>query len=114
MFAFGETVTRLRATPILDPYSNEVTGTDWATPDELDIAHVAVEPRPSSEPVQDARNAVVSGYTLYPPYACDISPADRVRVRGEVFQVEGDRADWRSPYTGWTPGSVVQTKRVDG
>lgn len=111
---FGETVERLRATAITDPYSGELTELSWDSPDELAIDYVAVEPRPSSEPLEDARNAVVSGYTLYMEYGSDITSADRVRVRGVVYEVEGEVAPWRNPFTGHTPGLVVQAYRKAG
>ena len=114
MFGFGETVTRIRPVPVLDPYSGEVTGSTWTNAPELPIIGVAVEPRPSSEPVQDARNATVSAFTLYLPPDSDITPADRVIVRGVVYDVDGDTADWVNPFTGANPGMVIQTKRVSG
>ena len=111
----GETVTRLRGTPVVDPYSGQPTGLAWVTPAELAIPGVGVEPRPSGEPVADARNATTSGFTLYGiPAGTDITPADRMRVRGVVYDVDGDPATWRNPYTGWAPGYVVQTKRTAG
>ena len=113
-FPHGETVTRIRATPVLDPYSGEVTSLSWDVPDELNIEGVGVEPRPSTEPVQDARNAVVSAFTLYTDINPDVTPSDRIRVRGVVYDVDGEVADWRNPFTGWAAGSVIQTKRVNG
>lgn len=104
-----ETVTRLRATAVTDPYSGEATGISWATPDELDMTTLApAEPRPSDEPVQDARNAVTSGYTLYVAASEDVTAADRMRVRGVVYDVLGDPADWLGA------GLVVQVGRVEG
>lgn len=114
MFTRGETITRIRAAATLDPYSEEATGLDWDAAIETDIPNVALEPRPSSEPVQDARNAVVSGYTIYARSGTDLKPIDRVRVRGEVYEIDGDTADWRNPYSGTRPGVVIQTKRVAG
>lgn len=114
MFTRGETVQRVRGIPVFDPYSDEVTDLSWAGAPEVDVPNVAVEPRPSSEPVQDARNSVVSGYTLYMRTGVDITHADRVRVRGVVLEVDGDVADWRNPYTGTRAGIVVQTKVVNG
>lgn len=114
MFAHGETVTRIRAALVEDPYSTEDTLLDWTDAPEVDIPNVAVEPRPSSEPVQDARNSVVSGFTLYMKTGGDLTPLDRVRVRGVVYDIDGEIADWRSPYSGSRPGLVVQTKRVAG
>lgn len=111
---YGETVTRLRATVVTDPYSGEATELSWVNPDSLDIPGVAIEPRPQPELVTDARNAVVSAFTLYAPFGSDVKAADRLRVRGDVFEVDGDVADWRSPFSGWEAGTVIQTKRVDG
>lgn len=104
-----ETVTRLRGTPILDPYSDENTGTDWAAPDELDLTTLApAEPRPSTEPVTDARNAVVSGFTLYLSPDADVTAVDRVRVRGRVYPVIGDPAIWSGA------GLIVQCSLTEG
>lgn len=103
----GETVTVLTAGTVVDPYSSK-PAESWDVPTERTVTTVApLEPRPSSEPQQDARNAVVSGWTLYLPAGDPISPRDRVRVRGEVFPVQGDPADWGV-------GVVVQAFRTEG
>lgn len=104
----AETVTRLRAGTIADPYSGG-TVEDWTTPTEHNIITLApAEPRPSTEPTQDARNAIVSGYTLYLSESEDVTPKDRMRVRGEVFHVLGDPAVWLGA------GLVVQVGRTEG
>lgn len=112
MFAYGETVQVLTAGTSTDRYNDTVE--DWSAPTEVPVDGVGVEPRPSSESNQDARNTVVSGFTLYMPAGVTVTAANRVRVRGEVFLVDGDPAVWRNPFTGWEPGVVVQTKRVEG
>lgn len=104
----GETVIVLTGTPILDPYSGLPTGIDWATPAERAVTTTApLEPRPSSEPVQDARNAIVSGWTLYLPAGDPITAANQVRVRGVDYPVQGEPADWGV-------GVVVQAFRTAG
>lgn len=104
-----ETVTRLRGVATTDPYSATSTALDWTTPSELALTTLApAEPRPSTEPVQDARNAVVSGYTLYLPAGSDVAAADRMRVRGVDYPVVGDPADWLGA------GLVVQCSLVEG
>lgn len=104
-----EKVTRLRGVLVADPYSDEPTGTDWTSPDELDITTlVPAEPRPSSEPVQEARNAVTSGFTLYLPNNADVTARDRMRVRGRVYDVLGDPALWLGA------GVVVQVGVTEG
>jgi hypothetical protein len=111
----GETVTRLRATAAADPYSGENTDLDWTDPDELTITGVAVEPARTSEPFEDdGRIRVDIDFRLYVPYQADIQPLDRLVVRGETYEPEGMRLDWRNPYTGDTPGSVVDVRRVLG
>lgn len=103
----GETVTVLTAGTTTDPYSN-ADAEDWDNPTERDVTTVAPpEPRPSDEPTQDARNAVTSGWTLYLPPGDPISSANRVRVRGEDYPVQGQPADWGV-------GVVVQAFRTEG
>jgi head-tail adaptor len=110
----SETVTRLRAGTVADPYSSSGSTTSWDAATRLDLEATAVEPRPSGEPVQDARNAVVAGYTVYLAGRPDITAQDRLEVRGESHDVIGDPADWRSPFSTWAPGLVVQTSRSEG
>lgn len=114
MFAHGETVTRLRATPATDPYSGEATGLDWDAPDELDIDGCGFNPGQSSEPLQEARNAVTSQPEVYAPFGSDVLSGDRIVVRGKTYDVDGEPADWRSPFSGWSPGMVIVLKRVEG
>lgn len=111
-FPYGETIQVLSPTETTDAYNNTVE--DWTSPTEVGVDGVAVEPRPSSEDNRDARNAVISGFTLYIPAGTAVTAANRVRVRGEVYLVDGEPAEWRNPFTGWEPGSVVQTKRMEG
>lgn len=113
MFAFGETVTVWSAGASTDPYSQEPVE-DWENPTPRFVAHVAVEPRPSSEPTQEARNAVVSGFTLYMPTGTAITAQNKVTVRGALYNVLGEPAAWVSPFTGWEPGVVVQVGRTEG
>ena len=107
----GETVQVLSAGASTDPYSGEPVA-DWSSPTEAPVEGVLCEPRPSGEPVQDARNAVTSGWTLYMPAGAVVTPQNRVRVRGVVYDVLGEPADWRlGP---WRPGLVVQCERTAG
>lgn len=112
MFPFGETVQVLSSSSTTDAYNNTVE--DWATPTETAVADVAVEPRPSTEDNRDARNAVTSGFTLYMPAGSVVTAKNRIRVRGDDYAVDGEPAEWRNPFTGWEPGLVVQTKRMEG
>lgn len=103
-----ETVVVLTANTTTDPYSGE-TVEDWTTSTERSVTTLApAEPRPSQEPVQDARNAVVSGWTLYLPAGDPIGPQNRVRVRGVEYPVQGQPADWLGA------GVVVQAYKTEG
>lgn len=113
MLSGGETVVILTATAVTDPYSGTPVGLSWATPGEVSVADVLCEPRPSGEPVQDARNAVTSGFTLYFQTVPAVlpTPANRVRVRGLDYRILGEPADWRF---GSFRGLVVQCERTSG
>lgn len=112
-FPFGETVSVVTAGEATDPYSGEPVA-DWDSATFADVTGVAVEPRPSQEPAQDARNAVISGFTLYFPAGAAIDAGNRVIVRGRTYSVLGEPAVWRNPFTGWEPGMVVQVERTEG
>lgn len=113
MFAHGETVTRQRAQTHTDRYGATVR--DWSLPPtEATLTDCAFNPGQSSEPVQDARNSVITQPEVYAPSGSDILPGDRLVVRGKTYDVDGQPADWRSPFTGWTPGLVVALKIVEG
>jgi hypothetical protein len=103
----GETVTVLTAGTKTDPYSGEPTE-DWDNPTTRDVTTIApLEPRPSQEPVQDARNAVSNGWTVYLPAGDPVSRLNRLRIRGEVYPVQGTPADWGV-------GIVVQAFKTEG
>lgn len=63
-----------------------------------------------SEPVEPGRAPVVTEPTLYWRNEWPNVPADaRIRVRGTVYEVIGDPADWRGDSLG---GLVVQLRSV--
>lgn len=102
-----ERVTVLSSTTVEDPYSAGPVES-WEDPTERDVDLLAPpEPRPSDEPLQDARNAVTSGWTLYFPPGDPVSRLDRVRVRGHVYPVQGTPSDWGV-------GLVVQAFTTEG
>lgn len=114
MFPHGETVTRLRATLVEGPYSDEETEPDWEFPSALAIPGCGFNPGDSSEPVQTARNAVITKPEVYAPDGADVLAGDRMVVRGVTYEVAGRPARWISPFTGWAPGLVVQLDLVEG
>ena len=110
----GETVTRLRGVLVVDPYSGEDSVLDWETPGELDVPGCGVAAGSTDDPNLDARDAVVSDFTVYAPAGSDVEPADRVIIRGFICEVVGRPFEWRSPFTGWAPGLVVKANVVEG
>lgn len=117
MVMVGEAIAVLIAGTVVDDYSGQPVeawelddGQSWATePDERSVTTIApLEPRPSDEPVEDARNAVISGWTLYLPAGDPITAKNRVRVRGVVYPVQGEPADWG------TAGVVAQAFHQEG
>lgn len=105
-----ETVTRLRPGGTrVDRYA-ATAEPDWTLPMlEHDIVTLApAEPRASSEPVQEARNSVTSGWVLYLPAGADVTAQDRFRVRGQVYAVVGEPAAWADA------GIVVQLEITKG
>jgi hypothetical protein len=114
MLPHGETVTRLRAAAVADPYSGETNELNWSSTTSLTIEGVAVAPGGSTEPLEVGSDRTDTDLTLYVPYQVDVGPLDRMVVRGETYTVEGNRIDWRNPYTGSEPGSELRLRRVVG
>lgn len=112
MFAAGETVVRVRPgeSTSVDGYGNPVPGVDVETP----LPGWAVADGATSEFNQPGRTAVLADLVLYGPPGADVLPADRLRVRGKEYSVNGEPFEWRSPFTGWTPGVVVLLSKVTG
>lgn len=112
MFAAGETVVRVRAggSTEVDGYGNPVPGADVETP----LPGWAVADGSTAEFNQPGREAVSVDLVGYGPPGVDVKSSDRFRVRGELYNVEGEPFVWRSPFTGWTPGVVVKWSRVTG
>lgn len=112
--ANGETVVRERGTLVADRYSAEATKRDWSNPDRLPIDGVAIAPSTGTETRDVDRTTITTGMSLYGPPGMDILPADRIRARSGVWEVEGEVADWVNGFTGWNPGVEFRVKKVAG
>lgn len=110
----GESIVRQRATATANVYSGVSDSLNWTSPAAITITGVAVAPAGSNEPLEVGAATVDSDLTLYLPYGADVRPLDRVVVRGLTYEVQGERADWSSPYTGVNRGSIVLVRRVVG
>jgi len=106
----GEPVTRIRG---------EVTGADrYGNPTtvdvETDLPPAFVAPEGAPEVAEPGRVIASQSPTLYwRDERPDVIVTDRLRVRGEVFAVDGVPADWRSPWGG-VGGLVVRLSRSVG
>lgn len=112
MFAFPEPVTILSPGTVTDPYSGE-TVADWATSTTRDDS-CAVAPGGSTEPTQVARDAIDSDFDLIFDHDPGVTHADRVVVRGLTCEVDGRPFAFRSPFTGWEPGTLVRVSIWEG
>lgn len=108
----GEPVTRRR---------QQQTGTDrYGNPvyEPVDVVleeRAAFDPGGSREPVEVGREQTVTTPKLYFRRAYpDLNDTDQVLVRGVVFDIEGNPADWKSPYASTVGGLVVELKRAEG
>ena len=112
IFPYAETVTIQSPGTVTDPYSGE-TVTDWSTYTERDES-CAVAPGGSSEPTDVARAAIDSDFDLIFGYDPEVTAADRIVVRGLTCEVDGHPFEFRSPFTGWVPGTLVRVKIREG
>lgn len=111
MFPFGEPVI-FEASVLGSEDAHGNPTTSWAAP--VTVEGCAFDPGGSVESVEPGRNAVVTNPRVFVPAGTVVGSRDRVTVRGLVFVVDGDPAVWRSPFTGWAPGVVVNLERVGG
>lgn len=100
----GETVTLLRRTIS----GTDAYGNDRYTTVEVAIAGCAVTFVSSSE----QPGAVADSIAVVMPPGTDVRPVDRLRVRGLVYQVDGQPITERNPMTGVEAGVRVNASRI--
>jgi hypothetical protein len=99
----GETVTIIHESPGgQDAYGDPIE----PTPTETSVTDVKVAPRSSDEPDERGNEGVIVGWTLYAPVGTTAEHDDKVRVRGEVCEIEGEIGVWP------TKGVVINCKRA--
>ncbi|MEU1778104.1 MULTISPECIES: hypothetical protein [Streptomyces] len=116
-YPFGETIVIVRngPSPGRDSYGQPIPGPET----ETTVHGCVVSPRPENirigSPPQQGRDSVITGWTVYAPPGTDIRTTDRLRIRGSLWEVTGETADWgHSPFTG-TQGPVeVTADRITG
>lgn len=106
IFPHGETVTIVSTTTTTTPLGDTTTTTT-----EVEWGPCAVAPRYATENTDPSRPATIVGLTVYGPVV-DLDADDQLRIRGEVYDVDGGPGEWRSPFTGWEAGMEVPVKRA--
>lgn len=49
----------------------------------------------------------------YLPFNAAVSSSSVLVIRGKRYEVDGEPAPWRNPFTGWSPGVQVPLRRVE-
>lgn len=117
-FPAGRKVYRLRARPVLDPYSKKPISADWDDPFVLEIPDAFVAQTSTSMLAGTSREQAAVSKSLFCDGSLDIQKGDRIRD-GEpgapVYTIDGipPTADTH-PWTGWTPPREIPLTRYVG
>lgn len=111
-YPFGETVTILRTSPGgTDPYGDPIDGEDVEVPVEGCAVWTGAM---AAEQLLAGREPSTADRAVSFPYGTDVRRTDRLRIRGEVFEVSGDPFEYRNPFTGTEFGVLVYANRGEG
>ncbi len=84
----------------------------WGDPVQVGIyAFNPGSPEDSQEPGSDRD---ISTPSIYVPSSVVFDPRDRVTVRGELYEVDGDTQVFRNPYGSRMDGNQINLRKVDG
>jgi hypothetical protein len=92
-----------------DEHGDPIDGTARRTLD-----HAFIAPRTTADLDGRGRHGVTVGVSLFAPYGTDLVHTDQVEIDGELFDVDGEVAQWRNPLTGSNAGAEVALKRAAG
>lgn len=112
-FSRGEDVTILSAPLVTDEYGTASAERDWASAQST-VVRAVIAARSSSEVDNPGRTAVIVGLSVYLPAGTVLTSADRLLVRGETYEVEGEPFEWRSPWSAAPAGVEAALRRVSG
>lgn len=103
-------VVRVRRGPGgVDAYGDPIPGADTRST----IADAFTAPRSSAD-LNERRQGVIIGLTLYAPLDADIKHTDLIEVDGVLFEIDGEDGRWLHPFTGWRAGIEAALTRVEG
>jgi hypothetical protein len=116
-YPFGETVRIMRTglSPGRDPRGQPLPGPD----ESFDLKGCVVTPRAETPqvggPEQQARDTVITGWTVYVSAGRPLMTTDRAVIRSVVCDITGEPGDWgRSPFTGTRGPIQFAADRVTG
>lgn len=108
--AYGETVTLIRRTLAgRDRYGNDRYTTSTST-----IGGVSVRATGSSEDLGEQRDRVTTNLDVLLPPGTTITAYDRLRIRGLLYEIDGNPDPGPNPDTGVSAGVRVTAKRIVG
>ena len=113
-FPYGQTVVRLRAGLVNDPYAGTSTRSDWENPDEQEIPGAFVAQSSTARITSATRTQALESKSLYCPPSADVRAGDRVVAGDETFVVDGVPTADVNPFTGWQPVREVPLERMIG
>lgn len=100
-----------------DAYGDPIAG----APSTHEVDHCWVAPRRGGGRELDdrGREASIVGLTLYAPVGADLLRTDRIVIadgspNAGRYEVEGEAAEWVSPFTGKHFGFEVALRRAEG
>ena len=114
LIPFGETlVLHQRTVTGVDALGNDVYSQSDLTIENVEVWPVDANAAAGNE-ITGARDTAIIGLAALLPPGTPVKATDRVTVRGELHEVNGEPADQRSFLTGWHPGVLVSLRRVTG
>ena len=82
------------------------------TETEIDVqALVANRTAMGTTLFEAAEISITQGLRLFLPAGTEVSDDDKFRVRGKVYQMDGEAFDWRDGLGSWNPGVVVDLQK---
>lgn len=97
---------RLRAKPVKDRYSGELTGEDWSDPDVLEFAGALSSSSSMRTPNALRDQTTSTAYLTAADPMLDIMPGDRIRAMpddGRCWEVTGYPSRDANAFTVWQP-----------
>lgn len=97
---------RLRARPVRDRYSGELTGEDWSDPDVLEFAGALSSSSSMRTPNALREETTSTAYLTAADPMLDIMPGDRIRAMpddGRCWEVTGYPSRDVNAFTVWQP-----------